>query len=636
MARIESLLSARLFIAPQLVRDRLFFLSNLSGQISLYVMDYGGSVPEPLLPPHIALHNPDLIGGLPFYVFPKVDKILVMIDRDGDENYQPMSIPISGGFPEPAFGDKFADYRVHLGECDADRNLAYLSAESRKEQNNETYQANLESGQLRKLGASPWGNYPDGANEDHSKVILSDGYTIGDHVLYLWERDPDERKLLFGIPKEEREIGEEIPLNAIHACQFTSQGGLLFSTALFSDTYGLGYLDLQKPDQVTPVPITNIVHEGFGEFEDLRHLADNRYMLQFNIDGCSWLYESIFDEKALIMELNAVLCGQGDLSQGVLESKHYDKESDRFALSFSSATSPTQIYTVEGEKRLKVVRHTNERLLGIPQEWLSPGEEASFTTYDDRRVSARLYMPAEIWGYEGPRPLVYYVHGGPQSQERPDFAWFSMPLIQFLTINGFAVFVPNVRGSTGYGLNYTKQVDRDWGGRDRLDHVYAMKDVLPQDMRLDTSRTGVVGRSYGGYMTLTLAARHPELWSAAVDMFGPYDLITFSDRIPETWKPYFSVALGDPRDPDDRKFLVERSPRTHIDKITCPLMVIQGKNDPRVVESESRDLVEHLRAQGKDVDYLMFEDEGHDILKFKNRVTCYNSITEFFKKHLRP
>jgi dipeptidyl aminopeptidase/acylaminoacyl peptidase len=196
--------------------------------------------------------------------------------------------------------------------------------------------------------------------------------------------------------------------------------------------------------------------------------------------------------------------------------------------------------------------------------------------------------------------------------------------------------VPNVRGSTGYGLNYTKQVDRDWGGRDRLDHVYAMKDVLPQDMRLDTSRTGVVGRSYGGYMTLTLAARHPELWSAAVDMFGPYDLITFSDRIPETWKPYFSVALGDPRDPDDRKFLVERSPRTHIDKITCPLMVIQGKNDPRVVESESRDLVEHLRAQGKDVDYLMFEDEGHDILKFKNRVTCYNSITEFFKKHLRP
>jgi dipeptidyl aminopeptidase/acylaminoacyl peptidase len=143
-----------------------------------------------------------------------------------------------------------------------------------------------------------------------------------------------------------------------------------------------------------------------------------------------------------------------------------------------------------------------------------------------------------------------------------------------------------------------------------------------------------VGRSYGGYMTLTLAGRHPELWSAAVDMFGPYDLLTFSDRIPPTWKPYFAIALGDPV--NDRAFLIERSPRTHIEQTTCPLLVIQGKNDPRVVESESRDLVEGLRAQGKQVEYLMFENEGHDVLKYENRVACYNAITEFFEKHLKP
>src|SRR5690606_33930937 len=98
--------------------------------------------------------------------------------------------------------------------------------------------------------------------------------------------------------------------------------------------------------------------------------------------------------------------------------------------------------------------------------------------------------------------------------------------------NGFAVFVPNVRGSTGYGLAYMKHVDKDWGGQDRLDHVHAMTQVLPNDPRLDLSRAAVVGRSYGGYMTLTLAARHPELWSAAVDMFGPYNLITFINRLP--------------------------------------------------------------------------------------------------------
>jgi dipeptidyl aminopeptidase/acylaminoacyl peptidase len=116
-------------------------------------------------------------------------------------------------------------------------------------------------------------------------------------------------------------------------------------------------------------------------------------------------------------------------------------------------------------------------------------------------------------------------------------------------------------------------------------------------------------------------------------MFGPYDLLTFFDRLPETWKPYFKLSLGDPI--IDHDFLVERSPRTYIDQIKCPLLVIQGKNDPRVIEQESRDLVEYLRTKGKEIEYLMFENEGHDVLKLENRITCYNTITEFFKRHLK-
>jgi dipeptidyl aminopeptidase/acylaminoacyl peptidase len=207
-----------------------------------------------------------------------------------------------------------------------------------------------------------------------------------------------------------------------------------------------------------------------------------------------------------------------------------------------------------------------------------------------------------------------------------------MPLVQILTLEGFAVFVPNARGSTGYGLDYAKRVDCDWGGLDRLDHVHAMTEILPRDERIDVARAGVVGRSYGGYMTLTLAARHPELWRAAVDMFGPYDLFTFMDRLPETWKPYFVLAVGDPE--NDADFLVERSPKTHIADISCPLLVIQGQNDPRVVERESRDVVEQLRGLGREVDYLVFEDEGHDVLKLANRVRCYDTIVGFFAQHL--
>ncbi|MDZ4159206.1 MAG: alpha/beta fold hydrolase, partial [Anaerolineaceae bacterium] len=372
-------------------------------------------------------------------------------------------------------------------------------------------------------------------------------------------------------------------------------------------------------------------HAGAGELCQVSRLPNDLYAVEYNIDGCTWLYEAQFNSLGHKLTLEKVICGQSELAGGVVGSWHYDGTSDRYSISFSTATTPTQIYTIEGTDRSAVVCHTRERVLGIAPELLSSGEDCSFISFDGTRISARLYLPADSLGIETAHPVIYYIHGGPQSQERPDFAWFSMPLIQYLTLNGFAVFVPNVRGSSGYGLRYTKQVDQDWGGMDRLDHVHAMQQ-LAQDPRLDTSRTGVVGRSYGGYMTLTLAGRHPGLWKAAVDMFGPYDLITFSERIPETWKPYFKVALGDVE--SDREFLVERSPRTHIDGLTCPLLVIQGKNDPRVVEAESRDLVEYLRHKGKQVEYLMFENEGHDILKYENRVRCYSAITEFFKKHL--
>lgn len=636
MFRIESLLSGRLFLRPQMIEDRVYFLSNLSGHISLYAMDYGGSIPEPLLPANIALQNPHLIGGYSFRVLPKIGKIMVMVDHDGDENYQPMLLPLEGGFPEPAFDNYITDYRTYLGECDLDRNIVYLGAESRTQQLVTSYQGNLETNTLVKLGESAWGARPQGISRDHDQVILTDYYSEGDSVLYHWTKEHPEMRLLYGTPLDKRKPGEAAELNAISSIHFTpSQDKLVFVTALFADTLGLGSLHFSDPTQVHPITIKGIQHTGSGELVALNHLKEDRFTLEYNIDGCSWLYEGRLDENLQEMNLEHVICGDRWIRNGVLEAADYDKNRDRFVLSFSTATSPTQIFTVEGPERKVVLRHTNERTLGISEELLSGGEDASFTSFDGTSISARLYMPAKVLNFSGPRPVAYYIHGGPQGQERPDFAWFSMPLIQFLTLNGFAVFVPNVRGSTGYGLSFTKQVDNDWGGQDRLDHVHAMTEVLPKDARLDVGRAGVVGRSYGGYMTLMLAGRHSDLWKAAVDMFGPYDLITFSQRIPETWKPYFKLVLGDPELESDRQFLVERSPRTYLPNLSCPMLVIQGKNDPRVVERESRDLVESLRASGKTIDYLMFENEGHDVLKFENRVACYNAITDYFLKYLK-
>jgi dipeptidyl aminopeptidase/acylaminoacyl peptidase len=633
-SRIEALLSARLFLEPQLAGDRIYFLSNLSGHLSLYAMDVAGSVPEPLLPPRIALQNPELIvaeGAMPFKVVPDLGRIVVMIDHDGDENYEPFFVPLEGGFPEPLAPEEFRRHRSHLWDVDLATGTAYFAAQARDEPMRFALRTDLETGAVETLGQSVYGAFPAAWSRDHARVVLADLYTLGDIVLY--ELEDGERRMLHGTPIDERTPGKEESLSRFVAVHVTESGkGVLVATSVFADDGAPGYIDFATPGTVHPVEIDGLVHEGAGELADIDHLEGDRYAVVYNIDGCSWAYEAELDEGARRLRVTRLLVGEGDLAGGVLHGLDYDEGSGRFVLAFCTATDPTQLWVVEPKPDGKPALRTRERVLGIPPDVLSAGEDASFESHDGLRVSARLYRPSPALDYDGPRPLVYYVHGGPQSQERPNFAWFSMPLIQILTLEGFSVFVPNVRGSTGYGLDYAKWVDRDWGGLDRLDHVHAMTEVLPRDELLDVARAGVVGRSYGGYMSLMLASRHPELWRAAVDMFGPYDLLTFGERIPETWKAHFALALGDPE--KDRDFLVERSPRTSIENVSAPLLVIQGQNDPRVVEQESRDLVEHLRELGRDVDYLVFEDEGHDVLKLQNRVRCYDAIVSFFAEHL--
>jgi len=627
--RVGALLSARQFLEPQLANGRLYFISNLGGALSLYAMDAEGGVPQPLLPPQIALQNPELIGGHSFFVARELDRILVMLDHDGDENYEPFLIPLEGGFPEPLDAEAFAGVRTHLADVDHDGLVAYFVAESRNEALFYGMRCDLRTGEVETLHSSKYGAVPVAWSSDHSRVIFADEYLHHDNVLY--DVEAGERKMLHGTPLDAREEGREYPRAGFRSARMTESGdGLLVISTLFEDTGAPGYLPLSG-GELEPVTVKGVEHDGHGELERLQYLEGDRFAAIYNIDGCSWVYDARFDEDSRTLTLDGVLIGDGELADGMVHGVDLDRASGQFAASFCTATMPTQLYLL-GPEEGTVARRTRERALGLPPQLLSAGEDASFESHDGLRISARLYLPSPELGYEGPRPLVYYIHGGPQGQERPNFAWFSMPLIQILALEGFAVFVPNVRGSTGYGLDYMRRVDRDWGGQDRLDHVHAMTEVLPKDSRVDVERAGVIGRSYGGYMTLTLAGRHPELWRAAVDMFGPYDLFTFVARLPETWKSYFALILGDPE--KDRGFIVERSPKTHIRNIECPLLVIQGQNDPRVVEQESHDLVDELRGIGKDVEYLVFEDEGHDVLKLKNRVTCYDTITTFFSERL--
>ncbi len=621
---IESLLAAKLHLSPQLAGDRLFFLSNRSGRLSLYSMRPGGTDVRRLIPEHIALPNPALVDAQVFAVLPQLDRILLTIDSDGDENYQPHAIPVDGGDPEPLWSDRFPGAQVFV-DADPATGMATLLVDPRKHPTMTSYLADLATLELTELGKSDYGNFPIGHNADFSKIALIDGYTAGDNVLFLWEAGADQRRLLAGTELADR--GDEPVALTGFGDAHVRDDGVLVTTTLFEDRGGLAVVPLAGGEPVL-VPIAGTTHRGVGELTYLGHLDGNRYELAYNIDGCSYGYTATFDPTSPRMDVDRLIWGEGDLAGGVVQSASYDHTSGRWALAFSTAVSPVQLFTTDGHA---VEQHTDEEIAGIPASSMARGEDASFVSHDGTRVSSRLYLPAEDGDSAGPYPVIYYIHGGPQSQERPDFTWFSMPLIQLFTLRGFAVFVPNVRGSTGYGLDYMKQVDRDWGGADRLDHTVAVA-RLRDDPRLDVDRLGVMGRSYGGYMTLTLLGRHPELWAAGVDMFGPYDLHTFLDALPETWKTYFYLAIGHPE--RDHDMFVERSPKTHLDALAAPLLVIQGRNDPRVVVGESDMLVDDLRSKGKDIEYLVFDDEGHDMVKHANRVKAYATIVEFFERKL--
>jgi dipeptidyl aminopeptidase/acylaminoacyl peptidase len=193
------------------------------------------------------------------------------------------------------------------------------------------------------------------------------------------------------------------------------------------------------------------------------------------------------------------------------------------------------------------------------------------------------------------------------------------------------VLATNIRGSTGYGKSYQRLIQRDWGGGDLKDWDHAVKWLHDQDW-VDPERIGVWGGSYGGFAVLTCVTRLPDYWAAAVDIFGPYNLLTFARAVPPPWRRMMKRFVGDPD--EDADLLRERSPMTYIDDAKAPLLVIQGAKDPRVVKNESDQLVEKLRSLGRTVEYIVFDDEGHGFTKRKNELTTMRASADWLEKYL--
>ncbi|MDY6765645.1 MAG: S9 family peptidase, partial [Halobacteria archaeon] len=353
---------------------------------------------------------------------------------------------------------------------------------------------------------------------------------------------------------------------------------------------------------------------GVGVDKDTGRLAYVR-----NVDGYSELNLGELESENTIKEFPTP-----DLPKGVLGGFSFGPDAERFAVTITSDTQNSNVYIVETETG-EAERWTDASTAGIPRDSFIESRIIHYKTFDDREIPAFFSVPENAKKDE--TPVIVDIHGGPESQRRPSFN----PVKQYFLNNGYAVFEPNVRGSTGYGKEYTHLDDV----RKRMDSVADIKEGVEwlheQDI-VDPDRVVAYGGSYGGFMVLASLTEYPDLWAAGVDRVGIANFVTFLENTGE-WRRELREAEYGSLD-DDREFLEEISPINNIEKIKAPLLVLHGENDPRVPVGEAEQIVEKARKQGVPVEKLIFPDEGHGFSKLDNRIEAYRKVVDFLNEHV--
>ena len=305
------------------------------------------------------------------------------------------------------------------------------------------------------------------------------------------------------------------------------------------------------------------------------------------------------------------------------------KDESLWILTAQSDTEPGETYLWDRKaKSLALQYRIREEL---PRESLSERKPYHYKSSDGLEIPAYLTLPKGL----PPKnlPLIVFPHGGPWGRDSFGYDTFA----QYLSNRGYAVLQPNFRASTGYGKKFLNAGNGEWGRKMQDDLTWGVK-ALIADGTVDPKRVGISGGSYGGYATLAGVAFTPELYAAAVAIVAPSNLITLLDAIPPYWeagRKQMYTRMADPTTPDGKALLIAESPLTQAKAIVTPLMVVQGKNDPRVNIRESNQIVAAVRDNGKPVEYLVAPDEGHGFARPINNLAMVTAMEQFFAKYLQ-
>jgi dipeptidyl aminopeptidase/acylaminoacyl peptidase len=442
---------------------------------------------------------------------------------------------------------------------------------------------------------------------DDRKLLVSE--EISANESYLWLIDVASGEKMLVTPKGG---AEKVAYND---AQFSKDGkGLYVTTDLDSEFQRLAYLELATKKYTY---LTNHIKWDVDEFQ----LSWDGHMLAFvtNEDGPSVLH--------LLDTASGKERAVPKLPVGIISGLRWHKNNRDLGFGMESARATYDVYSLDVQTR-KVERWTESETGGINTSGFAEPELVKWKSFDGRMISGFLFRPPAK--FTGKRPVIIDIHGGPEGQARPDFQGRNNYYINEL---GVALIQPNVRGSSGYGKSFLK-MDNGFRREDSYKDIGALLDWIKTRSDLDADRIMVTGGSYGGHMTLAIATYYSDRIRCALDVVGPSNLVTFLEHTSAYRRDLRRVEYGDERDPKMREFLNRIAPMNNAARITKPLFVVQGGNDPRVPMSESVQMVETLRKNGTPVWYLMAKDEGHGFAKKKNNDYLLYASVLFVKEYL--
>lgn len=593
-------------LGPQISPDgsMIAYIAPVDSVLNLWVMNADCSEPRQI--------TFDTNRGVTNYFWAENgEHILYMQDEAGEENDHVYRLTVRTG--EVLDLTPFEEVKAYVSETDEDQpNTVIIEMNRNNPMFFDVYSCDLMTGELTILQENP------GTTEEGDMIL---GYMTDEDMAVrgMATIDPEDGTITFYLrdtgADEWTEFVSFSALDTVSPERFSRDGtGIYYQSNLESNTTALYYQDLVtgETELIAQDSLADVGGVSFDPFTGEPRAVSFHY-LRRRVEVLDPSIQSDYDFL-------------GTYHEGDFGTVSRDNTDSTWVVVYFTPDNPATYFLYHRPTREMTFLFT--AIPALEGYQLAEREPLLIPASDGWELPS--YMTIPVNAPDGPLPMVLLVHGGPWAR---DYYGYD-PFAQLLADRGFAVLQVNFRASSGFGKEHLNAGNREWGGLMQDDLTDAVNWAIDQGIA-DPERIVIMGGSYGGYATLAGVTFTPDLYCAGVDFFGPSNLVTFRETVPPYWRPLDSmmdIRVGDLE--EDAAMLQDRSPLNHVENITVPMFVVQGENDPRVVQAESDQMVEALRANGNDVYYVLYTNEGHGFAMEQNRLDFAGRIEEFLYNHV--